>query len=143
QEVAGGQRGIRLARRGRAEAGAGARRLGGGDVGLGEGGGVAAGQRVALAHREDRRVGRLGGRQGGEHGARRLVLAGAEQRVGAAQRQAERARRVGLLRLPALDQVGELVVLAEPLGQVGQVGDDERLGRRERRGLLQVAPGAL
>ncbi len=143
QEVSRGGPRIRLAGRARTEPGAALRRLAGGDVGLGQRGDVAAGQRVALAQGQDRQIGRLAGGQRGEQRARRVAVAAAEQGVGAAQGQAEGAGRIRLLRLPALDQLGQLVVLAQALGQVGQVGDEQRLAGQERDGLLQIAPRAL
>ena len=53
-----------------------------------------------------------------------------------------RARRIALDRLPALDQLGEIVVAAELLGELGQIREHDRLARRERDRLLQQLPRA-
>ena len=143
QVVAGRQLRVGLAGRAGAEALPGPGRLGRGRVGLGQRGVVAAGQRVALAQREDRQVAGLRRRQRRDQRTRRVVVAGAEQGVGAPQREAERARGIRLLRLPALDQLGQLVVLAERLGEIGEIGHQERLAGRQLGRLLQVRPGAI
>ena len=59
---------------------------------------------------------------------------------GAANRERHRARRVTFDGLPVLDELREILVAAELLGELRQIREDDRLARRERECLLQDFP---
>ena len=75
-----------------------------------------------------------------EQRSRLIALATAEQRVGAPDRQHHRAARITLDRLPALHELGEVLVAAELLGELGEIREHDGLARRQRERLLQDVP---
>ena len=104
---------------------------------------IAATERIALGGRRQDDEARSAGLEGCEQRSRLIALTTTQQCVCAADREHHRAPRISLDGLPALHQLGEIVVATELLGELRQIVEDERLTRRERERLLQHIPRLL
>jgi hypothetical protein len=115
----------------------------GGRVGLGQLVCVGAREGVALGRRREHDEARRARLERREQRTRLLVLTAAQQRVRAPDRQHHRAARIALDGLPVLDELGEILVAPELLGELRQIGEHDRLAGHQRDRALQDVPRLL